>query len=247
MTSHLPQPLEDYDSNWRIETKYRINSQEYFAIKNVLPLYMKPDSYTQLRASKKYIVRSLYFDTRDYRMYTEKIDGVCDRMKFRIRTYGTDPAEKPDMRVEIKVRKAGSMEKYSCFVSYKDYLEFMERRRWVSCDTPILTEFTRHVHKWGLQPKTLVQYDREGFHSRFKDRIRLTFDHRIKSAPADDLFPENIYWRRHYRSQIVMEIKHRNNIPSWLNALIKSYQMKVVPNSKYSNSIEVAPRDIVIT
>jgi hypothetical protein len=67
------------------------------------------------------------------------------------------------------------------------------------------------------------------------------------SAPAEDLFPENIFWRRHYMSQIVLEIKHQNNTPSWLNKLIQSYQMKVVPNSKYSNSIEVAPRDIVIT
>lgn len=247
MFPDLSQPVEDIDSNWRFETKYRINLLEYYAIKNALPVYMRPDLYTQLRPSKRYIVRSLYFDTRDYRMYTEKIDGVCDRMKFRIRTYGTDPAEEPDIRVEIKVRKGNSMEKYGRFISFQEYLGFKNDRCWDSYENPILSEFARHIHKWDLHPKTLVQYDREGFQSRFQDRIRLTFDHRIKSAPAAELFPGNAYWRRHYMSQIVLEIKHQNNIPSWLNKLIHSYQMKVVPNSKYSNSIEVAPRDIVIT
>jgi len=247
MNSDFSQPVEEIDSNWRFETKYRIHPLEYLAIRNALPAYMKADLYTHAKPSKKYIVRSLYFDTRDYRMYTEKIDGVCDRMKFRIRTYDTNPVGKPDVKVEIKVRKGNGMEKYSCFVSYDDYQGFMTDRRWLSLEDPVLAEFTRHIHKWDLKPKTLVQYDREGFLSRFQDKVRLTFDHRIISAPAEELFPQNIYWRRHYMSQIVMEIKHQNNIPVWLHNLIQSYQMKVVPNSKYANSIEVAPRYIVIT
>ena len=248
MTNDFSQPIEEIDSNWRFETKYRISVLEYFAIKNALPAYMKPDLFTRLKPSKKYIVRSLYFDTRDYRMYTEKIDGICNRMKFRIRTYGTDPVKEPDIRVEIKVRKGNGMEKYGCFVSYNDYLGFMHNRRWVPCENPVLAEFTRYTHKWNMRPKTLVQYDREGFHSRFKDKIRLTFDHRIMSASAEELFPPStIFWRRYYKSQIVLEIKHRNAIPSWLNNLIHSYRMKVVPNSKYSNSIEIAPRNNIIT
>lgn len=247
MALNFSQPIEEPNSNWRFETKYRINIHEYFAIKNALPLYMKRDSYTRKNPSKQYLVRSLYYDTRDYRMYTEKIDGIGNRMKFRIRTYGTDPVDKPDIRVEIKVRKGNGMEKYGCFISCQDYQGYMQNQCWETSNDPVLAEFARYVHKWNLYPKTLVQYAREGFVSKFQDKIRLTFDHRIKSAPAEELFPNNIYWRRHYLSQIVLEIKHQNNIPDWLNNLITSYQMKVVPNSKYCNSIEVAPRDIILT
>ena len=246
MVINIKEPVEELDPNWRFETKYRIKILEYYAIKNALPRYMKPDLYTQLKASKRYLVRSLYYDTRDYRMYTEKVDGVCNRIKFRIRTYGTDPLERPDIRVEMKVRKGNAMEKYGCFVSYEGYRQFKENRYWNSSEDPVLQEFTRYLHKWDLLPKTLVQYDREGFHSRFQDRVRLTFDHRIKSAPANDLFPRNPFWRRHYFSQIVMEIKHQGNMPGWLNHLIQSYHMKVIPNSKYANSIEIAPRDILV-
>jgi len=157
MSINFSEPIEELDSNWRFETKYRINTLEYYAIKNALPLYMKPDLYTQLKPSKRYLVRSLYFDTRDYRMYTEKIDGICNRIKFRIRTYGTDPSEEPDIRVEMKVRKGNTMEKYGCFVSCEDYQGFIKNWCWDSSEDPVLNEFTRYLHKWDLLPKTLVQ------------------------------------------------------------------------------------------
>jgi hypothetical protein len=245
MSNLFTPPFEDLDSNWRFETKYRISAIDYFAIKNALAPFMKPDFYTKSSPKRKYLVRSLYFDTHDYRFYIEKIDGDCNRIKFRIRTYGTDPKEKPDIRVEMKVRKGNTMEKYGCFVSFEDYRVFMDKHHWRDDKDPVLIDFTRYVRKWNLQPKTLVQYDREGFHSRTLDGIRLTFDHRIKSAPSKELFPTHEYWRRHYASQIVLEIKHQNNIPGWLENMIQSYHMKVIPNSKYANSIEVAPRDII--
>jgi SPX domain protein involved in polyphosphate accumulation len=239
------QPLEDLDTNWRYETKYRISVVDYYAIKNALSPNMKPDDYTQIAPMKRYLVRSLYFDTRNYQMYSEKIDGICNRIKFRIRTYGTMPEDYPDIRVEMKVRKGNMMEKHGTFVTYEQYQNFMSKRRWHSFEDPVLAEFWRYTQKWNLVPTTLVQYFREGFHSRGLEGIRLTFDHRISSAPSKNLFPENIYWRRHYHSQVVMEIKHKDNLPDWLNKLIHSYQLKVVPNSKYANSVEVAARDIV--
>jgi hypothetical protein len=245
MFSKTVQPVEDLDSNWRYETKYRISIKDYYAIKNALGPYMKPDDYTQIAPGRRYLVRSLYFDTRNYQMYSEKIDGDCNRIKFRIRTYGTDPDKQPDIRVEMKVRKGNLMEKYGSFVGYDSYLDYISKRRWVSSDDPVLIEYSRYTQKWDLVPTTLVQYNREGFHSRAMEGIRLTFDHQICSAPSKTLFPNPVFWRRHHHSQIVMEIKHKNSVPGWLNKLIQSYHLKVVPNSKYANSIEVASRDTI--
>ena len=245
MTIHSPLPLEETDTNWRFETKYRINISQYLALRNALTPYLKSDTFTQKASGNKYLVRSLYFDTWDYKLYNEKIDGVCDRMKFRIRTYGISREHHPDIRVEIKVRKGNIIEKYGAFVSHDQEKYFMKSQDWLPCDDPVLMEFERYVHKWSLLPKTLVQYQREGYQSRAHEELRLTFDHQITSATSKELFPETLFWHRHHLSQIVLEIKHKNRVPLWMNELIQNFGLKVFSNSKYTNSIEIAQRTAI--
>lgn len=246
MPSFLSIPDEEFDRIWRVETKYRLSLRKYFALRNAIIPYMKPDMYTQRTATRKYLVRSLYFDTQDYCIYREKVNGNSDRIKLRIRTYGTKAEDNPDIRIELKVRKSNLMEKYGTFVSMKDYQNFIESDHWSDNQDPVLIEFERLVHHWTLQPKTLVQYLREGFQSREKDDVRVTFDHHIASAPANELYPQKISWRRQYEQQVVLEIKHHHKIPSWMLNLIQSYDLKVVANSKFTSSIEAASNDIVL-
>ncbi len=103
---------EENNSNLRFEKKYRISIQEYYAIKNSLAPYMAFDSFTRIAPMKKYLVRSLYFDTREYKTYIEKVNGDSNRIKFRIRTYDSQPRENADIRVELKVRIGNLMEKH---------------------------------------------------------------------------------------------------------------------------------------
>jgi hypothetical protein len=232
------------NTNLRFEKKYRLGFNEYYAIKNSLTPYLNFDPFTKIAPMNKYLVRSLYFDTRDYKTYKEKINGDGDRIKFRIRTYNTQPKDNLGIRVELKVRKGNLMEKYGAFITLQQYENLLKKRDLHFIDNPVLVEFIRYIYKWDLVPKTIVQYFREGFQSKFQDGIRITFDHNIMCAFSKDLFPENIYWRKHYHSHILMEIKFKENIPVWLNNVIHSYNLKIVPNSKYTNSIDLASQDI---
>ena len=146
----------------------------------------------------------------------------------------------------MKVRKGNLMQKFGSFVTHQQYMNFLNNGYLSSTEDVVLMEFGRFVKRLNLAPKMLVQYEREGFHSRTLEGIRLTFDHRIISAHSKQLFPENIFWRRHHHTQVVLEIKHQNNIPDWLNKLIHAYQLKVVPNSKYTNSVEIASRETLL-
>jgi len=242
----LPEPEEELDHIWRIETKYRISLREYFAFRNAIFPYMKPDTHTQMAKGGKYLVRSLYFDTPDYRIYNEKVNGNSDRVKFRIRTYGLDPKDDPDIRVEMKVRKSNFMEKYGTFVSFADYETFIQSRHWPANQDLVLIEFERLMHQWTLFPKTLVEYQREGYQSREKDDLRITFDHQVASSTAQELFPSKISWRRHYEQQVVLEIKHHYRIPDWMHYLIKHFNLKVIANSKFGASIEASSNDIIL-
>jgi hypothetical protein len=229
----------------RFERKYRVNSAQYFALKNALYAFIQKDHYTQSSPRSRYLVRSLYYDTDDYKLFIEKMGGDSNRIKFRIRTYGNSHAENPDIRVELKVRRANQSIKYSTFIDMEEYLDFMKTNHWPNKEDKILHEFERHLHLFNLHPKSLVEYYREGYQTRDGQNIRLTFDHNIRSMHANQLFPSTTYWQSHYEQGIVFEIKHQNQLPRWLNAIIKDHGLTLVANSKFALGIQVNQPDII--
>ena len=229
----------------RFERKYRCPLNQYLAIRSSLYPFLKNDHFTKRTPDNKYLVRSLYFDTFDYRLFQEKINGNSNRIKFRIRTYSNSPKNEPDIRVEIKVRQANLTTKYGAYINLSNCCSFINSRNWDNKNDPILIEFERQVHKLNLIPKTLVEYEREGFHTIDGNNIRITFDHRIRSTSAKDLFPENIFWHLHYDQMVVLEIKYQETIPNWLNQIIKNHKLKLVANSKFVNGIHASCPDLI--
>jgi len=236
----------ELETNLRYESKFRINDHQYFTIKNGLYPYVKMDTFTQIAPANKYHVRSLYFDTTDYHIYFEKIGGNCDRTKFRIRTYSDVIADRPDIRVEIKLRRADLTEKYGAYIGIEDCQHFLKTRHWLNGEHPVLMEFERQVLLRDLKPKLLVEYSREGYDAVDGEDIRITFDHQVSSAPSQSLFPNTVFWHRHYEQGIVLEIKHKGNLPSWLIRVVKENGLRLVANSKFALGIESSQPDILM-
>ena len=108
-----------------------------------------------------------------------------------------------------------------------------------------LQEFERYVHLKAQNPKIIVEYQREGYLSRGREALRITFDHKVKSAHADSLFPEQNFFREHNPGFIVLEIKCDKRQPDWLRSLVMNQTLCIVANSKYSQGIEIALPEIV--
>ncbi len=233
-----PQPSD----LWRFEHKYLLNRFQYLQVKNAITPYVVPDSFTSRAAGRGYTVRSLYYDSADYAAYREKIEGNFARVKLRLRTYATSAEINPPIRVELKTRQGAVMVKYESFANYQDYTHFMQHRHWPENDDPVRSEFERLVRLHSMEPKVIVQYQREGYEPRGRDNFRLTFDHNVCSAAARTLFPDNLFFHRH-NSFVVLEIKCREKSPRWLQHLVKIYGLKVVANSKYVQGVEAACLD----
>jgi len=229
----------------RFERKYRCSIDQYLRVKNALYPYLRNDFFSQKASEKRYLVRSLYFDTPNYQLFLEKVGGLSHREKFRIRTYNTSLESKPDIRVEIKSRQGNLTKKYGAYLSLDDYCSFLKYRHWDNEDAPVLLEFQRKRHLLNLLPKLLVEYFREGFHSNDGNNIRITFDHRVKSARANTLFPKHIFWHVHHEQLVVMEIKHQRPIPEWLSKTVESHGLRLVSNSKFSLGIQACQPDII--
>jgi hypothetical protein len=72
----------------RHELKHYINNFDYYALRSRLKAVARYDPHSG--DDGKYRVRSLYFDNLNDKALREKIDGVNNREKFRIRYYNDD-------------------------------------------------------------------------------------------------------------------------------------------------------------
>ena len=234
-------------SDSRFEYKYLLTQAQYYAVRIAILPYMQKDKFSLANSSGRYSLRSLYFDTFDLTNYVEKINGNCDRLKLRIRTYTQSFEDCNQLRAELKARKGVAMEKYVSWVAYSDYKNFMASGHWPKLSNAVLIEFERFYHLKALQPQIIIDYQREGFITRAGDgeNLRITFDHHVRSAQAKDIFPLAPFFRDHYRGWVVLEIKCTSQRPDWLRRLVYQSGLHVIANSKYTQGIEVARPDIV--
>lgn len=236
--------METNYENSRFELKYRIHYQDYLKIRNALLIYMKKDKFTEKAQGKGYLVRSLYYDTDQYASYHEKMDGNNERVKLRIRSYSNKPNDNSPIRVELKNRERNLVIKKSTFVTYDDYTTFQETGHWTNSTNPVLMEFETHRLSKLHKPKVLIQYLREGYETRVKNDLRMTFDFNVKSSHSNDLFPSHSFFREHDLHLVTMEIKYKDELPTWVKSLVHTYGLKVTANSKFTQGIQAARHDL---
>lgn len=236
--------ISTVDEDSRFELKYRLTYFQYLKVRNSIQSYMLMDAYTRRAPANHYLVRSLYFDTADYRAYEQKMSGDCDRVKFRLRTYNIESAETNPIRVELKLRQGNLMIKKNVFVPAEEYRYFMARRHWKNIQDPVTMEFERQSLTQGLIPVVLVEYDREGYQTKFKSDLRITFDHHVRSAHARTLFPAHVFFQMLMPRSVVLEIKFKDSLPLWLSRLVREQGLKVIANSKYTQGLQIARHDL---
>ena len=74
---------------YRHEYKYLVSGASSRLLKSRLRCFMSPDPYVGPQG--QYTIRSLYFDDPFAAAYEEKMSGIRERVKYRIRTIITAP------------------------------------------------------------------------------------------------------------------------------------------------------------
>lgn len=91
-------------TSWRYEFKYVVARHLRAPLTADLSAFIRCDPYADDRGY--YLVRSLYFDTYDWKCLLEKSAGSLNRCKLRIRTY-PEAGDASAIKFEIK-RRAGN-------------------------------------------------------------------------------------------------------------------------------------------
>lgn len=217
---------------FRHETKHIITYSDYLAVRSRLKLLTKSDPNVGL--SGKYRIRSIYFDNYNDKALREKIDGVNQREKFRIRYYNEDTSF---IKLEKKSKNNGLSNKIAASITKEEVnhildgnYEFLKESK-----QALLVELYTKMQSQLLRPKVIVEYEREPFIYSIGN-VRITFDMNIKTGLySKDFFQSNIpLLNAQENGLIVMEVKYDEFIPEIINLCIQVNERQNSAMSKYA-------------
>lgn len=217
---------------FRHEYKHFINMADYLAIKRRLSLVARPDRHAG--PDGKYRIRSLYFETPDDKNLKEKLYGVNNREKFRIRYYNDNTSF---IKLEKKTKVNGLGNKLSALLTKAECeklvagdIDWMRNSQY-----PLVLELYAKIKYQQLRPKTIVDYIREPFIYE-PGNVRVTIDTAIQTGiQSKDLFCQNLPTiRTNAGNVIILEVKYDEFLPDIIRAAIQLKNRKATAFSKYA-------------
>ncbi|SFG75104.1 polyphosphate polymerase domain-containing protein [Oribacterium sp. WCC10] len=214
----------------RKELKYMIGTDEVYYLRKRIERLMEADSNNDLYG---YTVRSLYFDTWKDNDYQEKLDGLNNRKKIRMRIYN---GSRDYIKLELKAKEGDFQRKRSL------KLNVDEAERMIDEDYTFLLErpegFAHGLYTMistkGYRPKCIVEYDRIAYMNEFND-IRVTFDMRLRALEDPyEFFSGNIEaYPVADSSETTLEVKYNGFLFSYIKHALDLVDRPRISNSKY--------------
>lgn len=201
-------------------------------------------------ANGVYVVRSLYFDSIDWRCFHEKQAGDAERHKLRIRGYLDPSGGFSSIKCEVKHRRNERVAKVVARIDseFHRLRPHLLQRRLPSIDrldaSPELCWFMRLRTAYGLAPVVNIQFRRQAFVAAGTSDLRITIDDRLVARPARDLL-EPCHSSPHSTTDCILEIKVGRNLPLWVRRLTEKYRLQRQSISKYCNAVIRCPFGLV--
>lgn len=214
----------------RQEKKYAIDVAQGAVLRAKLARVMLADRHNGTRG---YTIRSLYFDTPDDQDYHEKVDGIEQRRKIRLRIY--DP-EQDFAMLEIKQKSGPYQLKRSLRLTREDAVclaagDYAPLQRY---DEPFAAECYTRMTCRCYRPKTMVEYERTAYIAR-ENHIRVTFDSAIRASESErELFaPHPAFTPVMHPFGMVLEVKYNGFLLSYIKDLLNEVHRPELSVSKY--------------
>lgn len=192
---------------------------------------MQPDEHVS--PTGEYHIRSLYFDDIGNTALTEKLGGIRQRKKYRIRMYNLDDKV---IHFEKKIKNGEYIAKI------KELLTREMADNILACDfhelnipsKPFLMELHNEMTHRLLRPKVIVDYVREPY-THSNGNVRITFDKDLKSGlHRTDLFSRDLSMVRALsENQIILEVKFDEYLPSPIRTALQLEGLQHQSASKY--------------
>ena len=215
----------------RHELKYHITSAEMTVLRGVLRPLMQLDPNGNER--NEYHIRSLYFDTINDDALEEKIAGVGNRKKYRIRIYNFSDRV---IKLECKSKYGDLISKQSVTIP-RDLAEQLiagdpeglQRMR-----HPLFHDVFREMRTRLLRPAVIVDYVREAY-IHPAEEVRITFDKQLRTGLySSDMFNPGLPTYPVFDDPVeILEVKFDEFLPSYLQGVLSGITAQRSAVSKY--------------
>lgn len=215
---------------FRHEWKHCIGPSDYLALRHRLRSVLSPDTHAN---QGRYHIRSLYFDNLEDKALLEKLYGVNNREKFRIRCYNH---RYNLIRLEKKSKINGLCSKQSALLTPEQTQQILQGdMEWmVHHPDPLLVEFYSKAHSYSLLPKTVVDYDREPFVFA-PGNVRVTLDSNIRTGlTSTDFLNPQLPTLSAAKDMAILEVKYDAFLPDLIRDLVQLDRARTTAFSKYA-------------
>ena len=216
----------------RHELKYHITPAELGVLRGVLRPLMQLDPNGN--ENNEYHIRSLYFDTINDDALEEKIAGVGNRKKYRIRIYNFSDRV---IKLECKSKYGDLISKQSVTIP-RDLAEQLiagdpeglQRMR-----HPLFHDVFREMRTRLLRPVVIVDYVREAY-IHPAEEVRITFDKQLRTGLyARDMFNPALPTYPVFDDPVeILEVKFDEFLPSYLQSVLSGVTAQRSAVSKYT-------------
>ena len=218
----------------RHELKFFITPLEYQVLSRVLDKVLWRDANGD--ENNEYHIRSLYFDTRFNDALLDKINGVKNRDKFRIRIYNFSDRL---IRMECKTKVGQLISKRSIAIPrlLAEQLIAADPTGLERTRSGLLRDVYREMALNGLHPVAIVDHVRQPY-IHPAEEVRITFDKQLHTGLGSiDLFNPYVPTISPFdNGEIILEIKFNRVMPPYIRDLLCAH-VKSAQNSAISKYV----------
>lgn len=215
----------------RKEIKYVVPLGKALAIREQLDRLLPRDEHC---VDGPYLVRSLYFDSVNQIDFAEKLAGVKDRKKVRLRVYDGNASL---CKLEIKQKNDDRQQKLSLIVSADDAAALSRgnievlRHYFDSSQTSLKAYGIMRQGQYRAAAQ--IAYDRLAYRYPMYD-TRITLDMNVRSSESNmDLFSTTVCYTPILWESAVLEVKYSGKMMGFLSALLAQFELTQGTYSKY--------------
>lgn len=217
----------------RHELKYIITPVQYHMLRTRLRPFLRQDE--NAGEDGDYFIRSIYFDSWQYRAYNEKNMGIDSRKKYRLRFYNGNATH---CSLECKKKKGTRIEKVSVLLSKEEVDAFLtgDTRVFLNGDrqaSDLKTELALLMKSEGFRAQVVVDYLREAYVYPVSN-VRITFDKQIAAGTTDDCLTKPRCLTHILPGEnMVLEVKYDEYLPEHISCILASVRPVQTAASKY--------------
>ena len=204
----------------RHELKFFISEGQHYLLSHALDRVLERDPNGD--ENNEYAIRSLYFDTVWNSALFDKIAGVQNRDKYRIRIYNYSDKV---IKMECKTKFGTLISKRSISIPRELCEQLMagDPTGLENTRSGLLNDVYREMTINLLRPVVLVDYVREAY-LQPAEEVRITFDKKLSTGMRSiDLFDPYVATVPPFdHGEMILEVKYNHSLPPYIRNLLNT-------------------------